>query len=702
MNITGEKIGLSSQSLKRLTIINAVLSIVVAILGLLSYIPGLRVLGSVKEDYIPMAPSTALSFIILGIIILRLPNIEQQSLGRKMGYFSALVVAIFGLLEVIGSLVGKDLNYEHRVVPSDEMLGSIPVGRMAYSTGAVFFFAGIGIIGLIATRSRYQKITRFGHKTGIIASLIMFTSLVFILAYAYGTPLMYNQGSTIPMAITTALGFLLLGLSILASSNKDSIPLRFFTRSDTPTRLLITFFPICILAVLLGSFVTIIALRLSNVNSAILAATFAVIIATLSIIAVNWISVSVGESIDRAETERKRAEVELQKSHEQLYQSQKMEAIGRLAGGIAHDFNNMLTSIIGYSEIIEDGLPDNNILRDYCREIIKASNRSAGLIKQLLSFSKKQNVKPSIIDINSVIMDMKSMIRLLIGENITLKVNLRENISNTFIDSSQFDQILINLVVNAKEAMPNGGKLTIDTKNITNLDEYDFSNNNLILPLVMLSVTDTGIGITDEIKDKIFEPFFTTKKQSVGLGLATIYGIIDQAKAHIHVKSQIDKGTSFQIFFPATEEVISDRQSELQDEIKLDPKSLCIMVIEDDAILLKLIKTILIESEFDVYAFDNPLAALKFYQDSKIKFDLIISDVILPDMNGVEMLEKMKKIRTIHQVLFITGYTEIPIYQDILEKYNLLEKPFTKNELLSNILSLFAPKHVEEARYRID
>lgn len=682
--------------LRRISIIAALITIFTSMMGLLSYIPGQRVLGSVRENYIPMAPSTSISFIILGTIILSPPKIKRLRIPRSINYYLAFLVSLFGLLELVGFIVDKDLNFEHTIISVDEKLGSIPIGRMSPSTGTIFFLAGLAVMGLVTTKSHHFRLGQISKKSGILGVITLFSSMIFLLAYAYGTPFLYDQGSTVPMAVTTAFAFLTLGMAILTSSGEHNIPLNYITNSRTEALLFRFFLPISILAVIFGSFMVTIATKLTEVNTAFIAAILVVLVSLVTSLAIHKVSTAVGREIDALEADRRSAERALQKSQKQILQSQKMEALGRLAGGIAHDFNNILTSIIGFGELIEHNLPDGDICKEYVTEILKASNRSSTLVNQLSTFSKKRNVNPKILNINFMIEDMVNMLGNIIGEDIELVLNLDENIENVVMDPSHFNQILLNLVVNSKEAMPSGGKINIITQYLENNDKMEFADYQPTGPLVQLSIIDTGIGIKPEVIHQIFEPFFTTKNLSTGIGLATIFGIIKTNNCHITVSSNENNGTCFQIYFPIVDEITLETINDEYDEnnhqnmIQFDPsiKSYNVLLIEDDPHLMKFVEIVLTNFGIHVRSFNNPEQALQEYEMTE--YDMIISDVIMPVMNGIELIEMMNKVKPIKNVLFMTGYIELPIYNTIKEKYNLIDKPFTQKKLLNKISSILS------------
>ncbi|MHA2251973.1 MAG: PAS domain S-box protein [Candidatus Kariarchaeaceae archaeon] len=384
-------------------------------------------------------------------------------------------------------------------------------------------------------------------------------------------------------------------------------------------------------------------------------------------------------------SERKNAEEELQRTKEQLTQSTKLEAIGRLAGGVAHDFNNILTGILGYSEIMSQLIPKDSELHDYVDEITKASNRSASLVKQLLTFSRKQIIEPRILNLNDIVKDTHKMLGRVLGEDIEFEIVLDEDLANISADPTQINQILMNLAVNARDAMPEGGILKIKSENLRYTDQM--SEVEGLLPMVVLTVSDTGIGMDKATLDHLFEPFFTTKSYGTGLGLATIYGIIKQNNGDISVESKLGKGTTFKIYLPATSRQVKDDAIGETSFITKSDKS--VLLVEDDSTVSKLVTKILENTGYTVVSANKPSSALEILEKKTDPFDLIISDIILPEMNGLEFVKKIQETGERSKVLFITGYVDQPLYDSIKVKgFLILEKPFTPHELLTTIEDL--------------
>ncbi len=384
-------------------------------------------------------------------------------------------------------------------------------------------------------------------------------------------------------------------------------------------------------------------------------------------------------------TKRKHAEVEQLKLKEQLTQSQKMEAIGRLAGGVAHDFNNMLGVILGYSGLAmqRTGL-DDKLTRDL-QEIHNAARRSADLTQQLLAFARKQTVNPKLIDMNEAIESMLKMLHPLIGENIDLSWAPCSAPTPVHIDPAQFNQVLTNLCVNARAAISNVGKLIIETGNV-HLDESYCAAHPGFIPgkFAMLSVSDDGCGMEKEVLDHIFEPFYTTKNfgEGTGLGLAMVYGIVKQNNGFINVYSEPDKGTTFRIYLPLQHGAADSAKEQTLTKIP-QGRGEVLLLVEDEESLLQLTKRMLEESGYSVLACDRPGKAIDLAREHEGRIHLVLTDVIMPEMNGRELADKLHCEHPDLKVLYMSGYSANTIARHgILDpNVNIIQKPFLNQDL---------------------
>ncbi len=395
--------------------------------------------------------------------------------------------------------------------------------------------------------------------------------------------------------------------------------------------------------------------------------------------------------------ERKRAEEALLKSEEQLRQAQKMEAIGQLAGGIAHDFNNLLTAINGYSDLTIRKLERHDPLRRNLEEIRKAGDRAASLTRQLLAFSRKQVLQPKILDLNSVISELQKMLQRLIGEDVELRTVLDPELGRIKADPGQIEQVIMNLAVNARDAMTEGGKLTIETVNVSLDAEYSGQHASAVPgPYVMLVVTDTGVGMSEATQKRIFEPFFTTKElgKGTGLGLSTVYGIVKQSGGYIWVYSETGMGTAFKIYLPRVDESAEEYRRSSGAEYSLQGNE-TILLAEDEEMVRKLASQVLKMYGYKVLESANGGGALSICEHHTGPIDLVITDVVMPEMSGREVAERVSLLRPEMKVLFMSGYTDNAIvHQGILDpKANFIQKPFSPTSLALKVRQVLDKNH---------
>lgn len=383
-------------------------------------------------------------------------------------------------------------------------------------------------------------------------------------------------------------------------------------------------------------------------------------------------------------TERKRAEEERARLEAQLLQAQKMEAVGQLAGGIAHDFNNLLQVISGHLEMVLNDLPPEEPPRAELEEVQKAAERAAALTRQLLAFSRRQVLDPRPLDLNEIVADLMKMITRMIGEHIELNVIPGHALKTVRADRGQLDQVLINLCVNARDAMPGGGRLTIETENVIFDEEY-CAMHAWATPgrYVMLQVSDSGCGMAPEMLGQIFEPFFTTKEpgRGTGLGLATVYGIVRQHSGTVQVYSEVGKGSTFKVYLPAVEDAAAIN---CQGPEPIRGGHEKILVAEDDSQIRSLAKRILESAGYHVSAAADGEEALRVYREEGGAFDLLLLDVVMPHKGGRAVFDSIRKDRPDTRCLFVSGYSDSTIHTDfILEAgLRLLQKPYQRDGLL--------------------
>lgn len=387
-------------------------------------------------------------------------------------------------------------------------------------------------------------------------------------------------------------------------------------------------------------------------------------------------------------TRSKNSEEELRRSEEQLRQAQKLESVGRLAGGIAHDFNNMLTAINGYSDLTLRRLDENDPLRRNIEEIKKAGERSAALTQQLLAFSRRTILQMKILDLNQIVSDSVVMFQRLIGEDIEIVTVLNPDIPRLRADSGQPAQMILNLVVNARDAMPSGGTITIETESV-NVDEALASRMHAATgTYVLLSVKDNGLGIEEEIIQQIFEPFFTTKElgKGTGLGLSTVYGIVNQLHGFIDVKSTVGVGTTFDVYLPAV--VAPEKQSELlpaNSEYQRGTET--ILLVEDEELVRNLSREVLEACGYKVIEANDGLQALELCRAKRLDIDLLLTDIVMPLMSGRELAQRIQQLFPKIRILFTSGYTEDGVVRRGIREseMNFIQKPFTFDELSGKV-----------------
>jgi PAS domain S-box-containing protein len=371
----------------------------------------------------------------------------------------------------------------------------------------------------------------------------------------------------------------------------------------------------------------------------------------------------------------------------QLRQSQKMEAIGQLAGGIAHDFNNLLSVINGYCDLLEQELQGNGTAGRNCEQIKKAGERAAGLTRQLLAFSRQQMLEPKVLDLNSVILDLEKMLRRIIGEDVEFRTSLASSLGLVKADRSQIEQVVMNLVVNARDAMPNGGRLVLETANI--VADEKFTRRHGISEAgdyIRLSIIDNGTGIDAETQTRIFEPFFTTKEmgKGTGLGLSTVYGVVTQSGGHIEVQSQVGHGTTFHVYLPSIQKSALVEKSTVCSERDLRGDE-TILLVEDEEALRQLTRDILASRGYKVLEAGSPERALQIAKEHAGPIHLLVTDVVMPKMNGCMLAQRVQSSRPEIKVIYVSGYVGFKQSEVLDAEAIVISKPFKSELLLSKL-----------------
>ena len=393
--------------------------------------------------------------------------------------------------------------------------------------------------------------------------------------------------------------------------------------------------------------------------------------------------------VKRELEEHTRTREALGRSEESFRRAQRMEAVGRLAGGIAHDFNNVLSVVLSYGEMMHETLKDGDPLRDDVQEIVRAARRAADLTRQLLAFSRKQVLAPRVVDLNATLEGMQRMIGRLVGEDIEVHVAPEPALARCLVDPGQIEQVVLNLVVNARDAMPEGGHLTLETKNVVLDESYVATHPEASAgPHVMIAVTDSGIGMDKATIARIFEPFFTTKPKGVGtgLGLATVYGIVKQSGGSIWVYSEPNVGTTFKIYLPTSATQESDPTASSEVHLVRGGTE-TVLVVEDEPQVRNLVRAILAREGYRVLLAQNGGEALLLCEEHGAEIHMLLTDVVMPLMGGRQLAERLRRIRPDMRVLYMSGYTEASVFHHgvLAPEVDYLPKPITPLSLLAKV-----------------
>lgn len=551
---------------KRIANISFISVLLIASMGLIGYVPGLRLLGSVRADYIPMAPSTAISFILLSIVVLAV-NSKPPLKYRYVYIIISSIVAIFGFFKFAEYCAGIDVSFEEFIIGETAKLGDIPIGIMSPSTGALFCIAGIAVLMFLIKHLTRKHVNLFGKIFGIIGSIVIVGAFIYILGYLYGTPMLYARGRIVPMAITTAVAFFMLGIGLININGREHFPLKIFIGAETRAKLMRTFLPIVILAIIFEDLLLDRGpLSLGVASYPLMAAVQIVLFSIIIGVVIVHVSKAVSIHIDKSEVARKKAEDEIKKlnaelkdrieertkelmvSQSQLVQAEKLSGIGLLSSGIAHELNSPLAGLLALLKLNKKKLDKNSDEYHNTKAMVEACEYMASIVKDLGNFARESKDEFSEINLNDMIKTTLSFAQQQLTKKkkpINISKEFAENLSKIRGNRSQLQQIVLNMITNARDAMPEGGEFIVRTRN-----SEDGSS-------AMMEFIDTGIGISEECKGKVFDPFFTTKEQGkgVGLGLSVVHGIVKRHKGKIFIESQPGKGTKFIIIFPKIKQV---------------------------------------------------------------------------------------------------------------------------------------------------
>ncbi len=627
---------------------------------------------------ITMKPNTAIGFVFLGLALFLLTWYSKARSTQLWCAASATVVILVGLVTLSEYFFHSDLGIDQFLF-KDVVQSTFP-GRMTHITAFNFCIAGLSLLLLALSERRASIAQGLAATTGL-------SSIFAIIGYLYGVPALYGSIEYTSMALHTGLGFLIGSLSVLFS-RPDLGLMSVLTNPYPGGWLARKLLPVAALAPAgLGAVCIHSGLFSSDVRLNIASLAVSQMVLFMALV---WILAFV---LNRAEGEKATAQEALARSEKLLQQSQKMEAIGLLAGGVAHDFNNLLAVINGYSDLLlERGdLPESD--RRSLEQIKQAGGSAASLTRQLLMLSRQQVVEAVVLNINQTVGNLDKMLRRLIKENIQFSFVLDPQLDRVKADPGQVEQIVLNLVVNARDAMPNGGTLRIQTKNV------EKSNSQAGLGVspsrfVLLEVTDTGTGMDQQTQAHIFEPFFTTKAvgKGTGLGLATVYGIVKQSGGHIEVQSAPGRGSSFQIYLPAEAQAAAALEPG-KDAAEPAFSGETILVVEDAAPLRDLVCQALSVSGCTVLSAPEAQEALRILSQKKGVIDLLITDVIMPGMNGPALAKQVRAMRPETKILYMTGYSGEFVRSDMLiPGVSFIQKPFTPADLRRKIRKMLADK----------
>jgi PAS domain S-box-containing protein len=753
--------GLTVLERRRYALVRRIGGTMVAIIGGLAlggWFIGARALSAVQHNFIPVAPNTALLFILLGASLCIVDARSRRVVLLVRGAIGiTLLVAGARLAEYVA---GVQLEVDHWMFafPS-EHLGLAPVGKMALFTALGFVLACPAFYGLtLESRRRVED-----DLVRALALLVTLIGLVFTVGYVYDAPLLYG-GRSIPMALPTAVAFVALGLGILVpdllgdraerveaqralrvahdeletavtertadleESNEElqatvveleeqsaeaELARRAAIAAEQRYRVLVDGLSVGVILISAegieaanpaaeriiglsadqmrgrseldaswrvmredgtplpaGSNPAAIALRTGERQRNV------VLGMRRPDDSIAWVEVNAvpmfrpGAKVPHSVvisfadiTDRKRAEEELRKSEAQLRQSQKMEAIGQLAGGVAHDFNNILTAIRSFSELALDALEVGHPVRADLTEIRAAADRAAALTRQLLAFGRKQLLQPQRIDVNEVVRNVQTMLSRLIGVDIEWSMSLSPELHAVEADPGQVEQVLLNLVVNARDAMPNGGRLMLETANVV-LDDAYAGRHPDVVPgsFVMMAVSDTGTGMDKATRERIFEPFFTTKApgKGTGLGLSTVYGIVKQSGGHIAVHSEIGKGTTFKVYLPRSgaSSAAPVTAAQAQADQAAARGSETVLLVEDDPSVRAVAARVLSRNGYTVLEAPTPHDGVAIAERHRGTIDLVLTDLVMPEMNGQDLAAIIVAARPQTRVIFMSGYTD--------------------------------------------
>ncbi|MBE7484650.1 MAG: response regulator [Polyangiaceae bacterium] len=682
---------------------SAALSLGLTCSALVGWLGGRPELAALGTSTVPMAPNTALAFIATaGALLLRA---RGHVLLARVAVSGVALLAVFTVLERALSL---GLEVDRWLMSTDATLRGVPLGVMSTYTALAFAPLSVALILPWERRTSRQAASTLATASAMLGA-------VFLLGYAYRAPL-FEGTAEIPMAISTASAFVLLALGVIAVTGADTWPLRPLIAHSVEGLLLRAFAPVLLAAVVAEGLLISTVLRSFPLgNPAIVAATVGVGSSLVLGLAATRIAARVARSIERAEraaaeardalveevVSRARAEASLERARSELLHAQKLQPLAQLAGGVAHDFNNLLSVMLGQSELLatDERLPDG--VREVAREIRHAADIATSLTRQLLAFARRQPMQRSALDLNALIAENAGLIRHLAGRDVELETSLGGAGGIVLADRGQVEQVLMNLTVNAGQAMPKGGKLRISTALV---DPRAAGVDGELPPgtrqCVLLSVSDTGTGMDATTLARLFEPFFTTKEgaRGTGLGLATVHGIVHQSDGCIRVTSTLGRGSRFDIYLPRSASKPL-APAETPERTPVRGRGERVLVVDDDAMVRRSTRRILERRGFVVLEAASGAEALREVERAE-DIDVVVTDLVMPAMSGPDLARELRKARPRLRLLFISGYAA----DTAAEREELdggaafLQKPFTPDALTAKLRELLTSAPASLAR----
>ena len=633
-----------------------------------------------------ITPGAALSFVLIGasLFLLCAPSGGRGvAVGARA---AALLVTVSSLVAGTHELHGQDVALDSLLfgVPSDAVDGS-DAGGTGSSSALTFALGGLALLSLDVRRRRFDP----APALAFVVSLLALLALIGAAGGVADGDLSDGLDITVPAAVA------FLAVSIGTALARPERPWVRLLVGDTPGgKLLRRLVPACV-AVPLGLSALRRAGEKAGVYDGVIGDWLLATAATAVLLPFVW---KLGRSLDDADAEQRRAEEERKELEGRLRQSERLESVGQLAGGVAHDFNNLLAVILNYSAFLAERVKGDPDANHDAEEIRRAAERAGALTRQLLVFSRQEVVDPQVLHLNAVVAETETLLRRTLGEHVRLETRLDPDLRRIKADPSQLEQVLVNLAVNARDAMPTGGALTIETANVE-IDE-DYARARAGMPTgraVRLTVSDTGRGMPSDVADHAFEPFFTTKGkgQGTGLGLATVYGIVTQAGGHVDLCTEPGIGTSFHVYMPVTEEAAAFRPASRESLLRASGET--VLVVEDESAVRELAARILFGHGYAVMQAGDAEEAVALANGDADPPDVLLTDVVMPGVSGPALAERLRAEHPRLAVLYMSGYTaDFVARQDLVgEDVALIEKPFDAQALLRSVQDvLYGARHL--------